>query len=210
MADTKISALAAAASFVDADMIPINEAGTTKEVTGTLLKAWVGDMLGGSASATLTPTAATLTYITGSNIAVPVGKLRIGTSFFWHLDYAKTGVGAATRTYDIRLGTLGTTGDAVVATYTTLASTAVIDQGFTDIYATCRGPLSASGIFQCSFFSGHNLQTTGLLAQQNHYVQVTSGSLDVTVANLIIGITTTSAASEAISYLQVIAEAKQL
>lgn len=210
MADLKVSALTAATSFLDADEFPVNESGTSKKVSGTLLKAWVGDMLGTASSATQTPTAATLTYLTNSSIAVPVGKLRIGTVFMWHLDYAKTGVGAATRTYDIRVGVNGTTTDTAVCTYTTLASTAVIDQGFTDIVCTVRGPLSASGIFEASFFSAHNLQTTGLLSQQMHYVQVTSGVFDVTTASLIVGISTTSAASEAISYLQVTAEAKQL
>lgn len=35
MPDTKISALTAAASFLLADEIPVNEAGATKKVTGT-------------------------------------------------------------------------------------------------------------------------------------------------------------------------------
>ena len=35
MSDTKVSALTAAAAFLLADEIPVNEAGTSKKVTGT-------------------------------------------------------------------------------------------------------------------------------------------------------------------------------
>ncbi len=42
MAGTKISALTAAASFLSADELPTNEAGTTKKVTGTQIRTWIG------------------------------------------------------------------------------------------------------------------------------------------------------------------------
>src|SRR6266705_2914519 len=41
MPDTKISALTAASSFVGTDQIPVNEAGTTKRVTGAQIQAWL-------------------------------------------------------------------------------------------------------------------------------------------------------------------------
>ncbi len=41
MADTKISALTAAGSFLLADIIPVDEAGTTKGVTGTQMAAGI-------------------------------------------------------------------------------------------------------------------------------------------------------------------------
>lgn len=41
MPDTKISALPAAASFLAADQIPVNEGGTTKRVTGTQLQTFL-------------------------------------------------------------------------------------------------------------------------------------------------------------------------
>jgi len=39
MADTKISALTAAASFLDADELVVNEAGTSKKVTGVQMRS---------------------------------------------------------------------------------------------------------------------------------------------------------------------------
>jgi hypothetical protein len=75
---------------------------------------------------------------------------------------------------------------------------------------TVRGPLSASGIFAANFESCHSLQTTGLLNVQMHYNNALSGVFDVTTASLIVGISTTSAASEAISYNQVLVETHNL
>src|SRR5207248_2482303 len=108
-AATKISALPAATSFQDADQLPVNESGTSKSVTGTLLKAWNGNMLNNAYTGTgQTPAAATRTYLTGSNIAVPVGKLRIGTCFEWNFNMTKTGAGTAASTIDVAVGTAGT------------------------------------------------------------------------------------------------------
>src|SRR5256885_7519892 len=100
MADTKISALTAATSFLDADEFPVNEAGTSKKVSGTTLKAWVGTVLNNFSTASQAPAATTRTYLTGSNITVPVGKLRIGTFFRWKFNMTKTGAGTATSTID--------------------------------------------------------------------------------------------------------------
>ena len=41
MADTKISALAAASAVIDANEFAINEAGTSKKVTGTQIRLFV-------------------------------------------------------------------------------------------------------------------------------------------------------------------------
>lgn len=50
MADTKISALTAAAAAALANEIPINEAGTTKKITLTQVQALLGVFVDGSAS----------------------------------------------------------------------------------------------------------------------------------------------------------------
>lgn len=212
MADTKISALSASAAMLDATEVPVNEAGTTKKVSGTLFKAWFGDSLSNASTADQSPAAATATYLTNSNIAVPTGKLRIGTVFTWRLAVAKTAAGTLANTIIVKAGTLGTTGDTSILTFTTDAGTAVADQAVMDILVTCRGPLSASGIFQGMFKMTSELSATGFrsVAGKNHVLHVTSGAFDVTTASLILGIVSTSDASTLLTFKQVVAEVKNL
>jgi len=185
----------------DVDVLPIVQSGTTDQATIAQLRVGVGGVIPNAIVADQTPTAATLTYLTNTSIPIPVGKLRIGSWFKWHLAYSKTAAGAGTRTYDVRLGIAGTTSDAALMTFTTVASTAAADDGYTDIVVVCKGPLSGSGLFRGDCSHGHRLATTGLLNQaQPQFAVNVSGTVDVTVANLIIGITTTSAASEVITY----------
>lgn len=210
MPDTKVSALTAATAAADANEYPINEAGTSKKVTGTLIKDWIGDTIGNASTAAQTPTAATLTYLTNSNMAVPVAKLRIGTQFLWWLFFDKTAAGTLASSFHVRVGTAGTTADTARLTFTTGAGTAAIDQGFLQILVTCRGPLSASGIFEGVMTLTHNLQTTGVLAVQQQVAFVTSGAFDVTTANLIVGLSVTTGTAQAWTFRQIRAEAKQL
>jgi len=211
MVDTKVSALTAVASVVDAQLIPVDDAGASKSVSMLQLKAYMGDQLGNWTTAAQSPAAATLTYITGSNIAVPVGKLRIGTQFRWLLDVSKTAFGTAVRTFHVRIGTAGTTGDAAVLTFTgTLVPTAVADNGVIEINVTIRGPLSASCIARGLFRLTHMLATTGLSTRATEILAVTSSAFDATVANLIVGLSVTTGAAEVLTFEQVITEAKQL
>jgi hypothetical protein len=210
MADTRISALTAAAAMADANEFPINEAGTSKKLTGTLVKAWAGNILRNGSTTPQSPGAGASTYLTGSSIAVPVGKLRIGTIFQWLLFFSKTGAGTAARAHIIRIGTGGTTSDAAIVTLTSGTPTGVIDSGFQKITCTIRGPLSASCIAFGSSFGTHQLSTTGLFANETEVLLVTSGTFDATTANLIVGLSVTTGASEALTYEQIVAEALNL
>jgi hypothetical protein len=210
MADTKISALAAAASMADANEFPINEAGTSKKLTGTLIKAWHGNLIRNVSTASQAPGAGATTYLTNSNIAVPTGKLRIGTWFRWTLIYTKTAAGTAARSHLIKVGTAGTTADATIVTLTSGTPTAAVDTACQIITAVCRGPLSASCIMHGSSAGTHQLSTTGIFANEVEALQVTSGTWDATTANLIVGLAVTTGASEALTYQQVIAEAFNL
>jgi len=67
MADSKISALTAAGSFLLADEVPVNEAGTSKKVTGTQIQTGVltaAPIPAGSATAGSWPTLASGTLLT--------------------------------------------------------------------------------------------------------------------------------------------------
>ena len=210
MADTKVSALTAATSFLDADEFPVNEAGISKKVSGTLLKAWIGDVLGNQSTADQTINASTTAYLTNSNMAVPVGKLRVGSVFLWRVWVNKTAAGTLGVVFTVRLGTAGTTADAAVLTFTLPTATGVADEGYIDIVVTVRGPLSGSGILQGGLRMTHNLSATGFATIPCVSLAVTSSTFDVTTANLIVGLACTTPASTVLLFRQITAEAKNL
>lgn len=149
------------------------------------------------------PAATTRTYIAGSALSVPSGKLQIGTHFRWGFNMTKTGAGTATSTIDIAVGTAGTTADTARVSFTKPAGTGVIDEAYCEVNAICRGPLSASGIFVGSFWMVHNLQITGHAIIPCVAVNTVSSTFDVTVANSIVGVCITTGASDAITIQQV-------
>lgn len=157
-----------------------------------------------------TPAAATRTYIVGSALAVPVGKLRIGTILRWRFNLTKTAAGAAASTFDVSVGVNGTTADVARVSFTKPAGTGAVDEGWVDIEVICRGPLSAVGVFVGTFRLIHNLAATGHAVIPCVVVTTISGGFDVTVANLIVGVNITSGAADAITIQNVTAEAVNL
>ena len=157
-----------------------------------------------------TPAATTRTYLTGSALSVPAGKLQIGTMFRWIFDMTKTNAGSASSTIDIAFGTAGTTADTARVSFTKPAGTAVVDTGLCLVTATVRGPLSASGVVVGNFQMTHNLAATGHATIPCVVVNTVSGAFDITVANLIVGLCITTGASDAITIQQVTAEAMNL
>jgi len=155
------------------------------------------------------PTAATRTYIVGSNITCPVGALQIGTTFRWTLNLTKTAAGSAASTFDICFGTAGTTADTARVSFTKPAGTAAADEGRIVIEAIVRGPLSASGIVAGHFTMTHNLAATGHATIPCVDVQTISSAFNVlTPTN--VGLCITSGASDVVTIEQVVAEAWNL
>jgi len=206
MADTKISALAAASAALMADELPVNEAGTSKKIT--LLQAQTLLTLNNYSLAAQSPSTSR-TYITGSAIAIPVGKLRIGTMLCWVFDITKTAAGTASSIYDIAFGTTGTTSDTARVSFTKPAGTAVVDCGRITIEAICRGPLSASGVVVGHFNLTHNLQITGHAVIPCVDITTISSVFDVTTPTYV-GICVTGGASDAITIQMVQAYAMNL
>src|SRR5580765_1161909 len=108
-------------------------------------------------AAAQTPAAATRTYLTGSQIVVPTGKLQIGTIIEWVFNMTKTAAGTASSTIDIAIGTAGTTADTARLSFTKPAGTAAADEALCRLRMIVRGPLSASGIVAGDFQMTHNL-----------------------------------------------------
>lgn len=217
MADTKISDMTAMGDGVlaDADEFVVADASALTSdlsVTAKQLRAYLGTGLRNAATAAQSPAAATSTYLVGSDIAVPVGKLRVGTVFRWTLEYSKTAAGTAARNFFIRIGTAGSVADAAIITIATEAGTAVADTGSMDITATVRGPLSASCILAAVASYMHSTSgTTGLSATNEVGVRnVISAAFDATVAGLIVGLSCTTGASEVLTFDTVTVEAFNL
>lgn len=156
------------------------------------------------------PAATTRTYIAGSAIAVASGKMQIGTCFRWRLNLTKTAAGSAASTFDICVGTAGTTADTARVSFTKPAGTAAADEGVVEIFAICRGPLSASGVFVGTFGLTHNLAATGHAVIPCVAVTTISSAFDVTVASSIVGLCITTGASDVITIENVQAEAWNL
>lgn len=154
--------------------------------------------------------ATTRTYLTGSALSVPSGKLQVGSQFTWRFNMTKTAAGTATSTIDVAVGTAGTTSDTAVLSFTKPAGSAAADEGFCTIQVICRGPLSASGVFVGEFAMIHNLASTGHMVIPACCVNTVSSSFDVTTANLILGVCVTTGASDVITVQQVHALAHAL
>jgi hypothetical protein len=134
------------------------------------------------------------------------GKFKIGTILRWRFNLTKTAAGTASSTFDVRIGTAGTTADTAVLTFTKPAGTAAADEGEVQIWVVSRGPLTASGIFAGNFTLIHNLAATGHAVIPVVAVNAVSSAFDVTTANLIAGLSVTSGAADAITIQQLRAE----
>jgi hypothetical protein len=173
-----------------------------KDSTGFVQSYWSNHSVTSQA-----PTAATRTYITGSQIALPAaGALQIGSKFRWRFNMTKTAAGTATSTFDVAFGTAGTTSDTAQVSFTKPAGTAAADEGFVEIECIVRGPLSASGVVSGEFSLIHNLSATGHAQIPCVVVNTVSSGFDVTAATYV-GLCITTGASDAITIQQVNAEA---
>jgi hypothetical protein len=206
MADTKISALSAVVTLANADEFAVNQSATSKKLTGTVFRDYLGNSFYKVSVAAQSPAAGSTVYLTDSSISIPALKLRAGSSFRWDLDLSKTAAGVAARSMLIKVGTAGTTADATIATLTNGTPTGVADEGYYRILFTIR-TIGAAATSRASSLGTHNLSTTGLLPNETEYKRVAGTTFDSTVANLIVGLAVTTGASEALTFDQIICQA---
>ena len=148
--------------------------------------------------------AATLTLITGSVLAVPPQGFQLGLSIKWRVVLAKTSAaGTAARTFFIRIGTTGTTADAVVATITSAAGTGVADNGIFEFDLTIVGPLGATCAALAEMWMTHNLAATGLCTLPSEVLVSGSGvvmaTFNSTTAQQFISLSVTTGAAETLT-----------
>lgn len=87
------------------------------------------------------------TVVTGSRVIVPSTGLWAGAVYHVRLSLSKTAAGVAAPVWTVRLGTLGTTGDASQWTHTGVAQTAIAETGFYELVCTIRS-IGATGVLQ--------------------------------------------------------------
>jgi hypothetical protein len=145
-------------------------------------------------------------YITGSDLHVSAGRpLKAGTVLRWHVSAKKTGAGTVACTFDLRVGTAGTTGDTSRASLSTGTQTGVADVAHIFVQSVIRS-IGASGTIHTHMELAHNLAATGWAATNAVETETTSAAFDTTATNLIFGLSLTTGASYAITISECVAE----
>lgn len=167
-----------------------------------------GIVLRNQSTSAQAPAAATLTYLTGSALAIPPGNpLRVGSRFRWRWSMTKTAAGTATSTIAIVFGTLGTTADTARVSFTKPAGTAVADEAWCEINATVKAVSNTVGVVVGTFTMGHGLENTGHAVIPFVCLTTVSGNFDNIVDGLIVGLVITTGAADAITIQQLQADA---
>lgn len=137
------------------------------------------------------------TYLAGSVVSIPQGKIKIGTKYRVRFNVVKTAAGVAAPVINVRIGTAGTTADASRAALTFAAQTAVVDEGEFEIEVVFRAA-GAAAIIQAMGILGHRLAATGLSTSNNSVaVALSVAAFDATLANLKMGLSVNGGTSAA-------------
>jgi hypothetical protein len=91
VADTKISALTAAAAAADANELAINEAGTSKKVTAAQIRKLIG-LYKKRVTADVSSTSATLAKVTDLDLTLPAGSYGFQYNCIWQSSSLTCGV----------------------------------------------------------------------------------------------------------------------
>jgi hypothetical protein len=111
-------------------------AGYTIRSDGTNFASYPQDMFNSSVTSQATFSTADL-YVTNSNVVVAAGDFKAKGQYRCVFDMTKS-AGTGAIVISVRVGTLGTTGDPAILTFTFGAGTAIADTGTFEIIATWR------------------------------------------------------------------------
>ncbi len=115
----------------------------------------------------------------------------------------KTASGAGPSTFDISVGTAGTTADTARISFAKPAGTASADEGTVSIKAIVRNTASTAGVLVGNFTMIHNLAATGHAIIPCVCVNSVSAAFDMTTADLSLGITVSTGVSDSVTIQQV-------
>jgi hypothetical protein len=138
-------------------------------------------------------TAATVTYLTGSNITT--ANIKAGTVVTWTISVTKTAAGTAAPAWTVKFGTNASTADTTLLSFTGAAQTAAVDTGMFTIQCTFRTVGSGTSAVLVGHYSlVHQLDSTGL-STGNGGAFATSAGFNSTTASAFLGVTVNSGAS---------------
>lgn len=153
------------------------------------------------------------TYLAGSSIAIPAGRLAAaGFTYKLRFDMVKTAAGAATPILTIRFGTAGAIGDTARLTFTFAIGTAAIDTGMFEAVCHFRN-VGASAVLVGVATLIHALAATGLTTTGTGGAAIfnaTSATFDSTVPLSFVGASFNGGASFSGTNVLVQAEAANL
>jgi hypothetical protein len=147
------------------------------------------------------------TYITGSEIPVLLGELKVGTRYRLHVSASKTNAGIAAPIFSLRFGTNGTTADAAIVTHTLDAQTAASDSGTFNLDVVFRTVgAGTSAVVYSALGLTHNGTTAGFSnANASRVFQVLSSGFDSTTSPAYLGVSVNAGTSAAWTINQVMA-----
>lgn len=214
MPDTKISALPAVSTLADADVLAIINGGLNAKVSLSQLTAYF-EQRGRQHNASVAnqgPGFAADTYLVGSDVLIPAGRLQAKSIYRCQFQLSKTAAGTATPIFQVRFGTAGTTADTSRLSFTFGAGTAAVDEALVEIFVTFRAVgAGATTVLQGVAIIEHRLSTTGFInAGSNQIVTNTSAAFDSTSANSRIGVSVNGGTSAAWTSTLVQAELRNL
>lgn len=212
MADTKVSALAAllGADAVASDEFYVNDGGTSKKITLGELRAAIAEPKNTSTAAQGAGFA-TDTYLTGSYVVIPPGRLKAGSIYRVKLQVTKTAASTATPIITVRTGTAGTTADTSRVALTFAAQTAAADDAIIELFCTFRAVGSGTtAVLHAAGMIDHRLASTGFANTNTSIAQGTSAGFDSTTAGLGIGVSVNGGTSAAWTVNMVQAELQNL
>lgn len=149
--------------------------------------------------------AAARTFVTGSQLAVPAGGLKVGSKIRFVLDITKTAAGTASSVFDISFGTAGAVADTARVSFTKIAGTAAVDVARVVIEAVVR-TVSSTGVVVGQFTLTHNLLATGFSTLPCGNVVTISSGFDNSGQELFVGLNVTTGAADAYTIQKATAE----
>jgi hypothetical protein len=191
--------------------------GNVVDWTDSTIKEWmttaddgISHVVRSVSSANTSDTVATSADTYLASIKASSALFHAGCTIKFRFVVSKTGAGVAAAIFTVRVGTLGTVSDAAQITFTLGIQTAAIDTGTCDIDLVVRTG-GAAGKLAGALYFWHNLTTTGLNAQQMQLIQTTmAGTVDLTTAGLIIGVSCNPGASAVWTFQHAEAQAYNL
>lgn len=136
------------------------------------------------------------TYLAGSAIAIPAGRMKPGTRYGLTFDVSKAAAGVAPPVITLRFGASGSLADAAIGAMTFLPQTEALDEGLFTLDVTFRST-GATAVVQAVAGLAHTLASAGLATGAMPVRRLTSAAFDATAGNAMMGVSVNAGAAAA-------------